>query len=217
MTDMRRILALWLGLGLIYAALIAWHQPLRGPLSEDEVRTAFEAQYTQIRLSEDAQVRTFLDFFLSDDGHPFFMVNLDALPEPSAETDEAARTYGAFMAPRLLVRASYPILMTDMNAGLTNSLGPGIDNAERLVVVRYRSRRDFLNIISTSEFRDAVQHKLASLDGWYSAPSTAVRLFSLPVLFLGILLLSGLLGTLWLRRMSKAQSKRGAFDSARRS
>jgi hypothetical protein len=172
---MKRIRTIWIGLAVVYAALLAWHQPLRGPLSEDEVRTAFGAQYAEMRLSEDAQARAFLDFFLNDDGRPFHMVNLNALPERSPEADEAAQTYGAFMAPRLLARASYPVLSTDVIVGLTNTLGPGVDNAERLVVVRYRSRRDFLNIISTPEFREAVQHKSASLDGWYSAPSTAAQ------------------------------------------
>ena len=212
---MRPIRTIWIGLAILYAALLAWHQPLLGPLSEDEVRAAFGAQYTQMRVSEDAQVRAFLDFFLSDDGHPFFMVNLDALPEPSEDTDQAARTYGAFMVPRLLARASYPVLSTDVMVGLVNSLGPGIDNAERLVVVRYRSRRDFLNIISTPDFREAVQHKFASLEGWYTAPSTIATPLSLPVLWLGFLLLSGILGTLWLRRPSKAQRQRGTVDMAR--
>lgn len=197
---MGRIRTIWIGLAVVYAALLAWHQPLQGPLSEDEVRTAFGAQYAEMRLSEDAQARAFLDFFLNDDGRPFHMVNLNALPERSPEADEAAQTYGAFMAPRLLARASYPVLSTDVIVGLTNTLGPGVDNAERLVVVRYRSRRDFLNIISTPEFREAVQHKSASLDGWYSAPSIAAPTLSVPLLALVALMAIGGISTLGARR-----------------
>jgi hypothetical protein len=197
---MGRIWIIWTGLAVVYAALLAWHQPMRGPLSEDEVRTAFAAQYAQMRVSEDAQARAFLDFFLNDDGRPFYMVNFNALPERSPETDEAAQTYGAFMAPRLLARASYPVLSTNVIVGLTNTLGPGFDNAERLVVVRYRSRRDFMKIISTPEFREALQHKSASLEGWYSAPSTAAATVSVPLLALIALTVIGGLGTLVERR-----------------
>jgi hypothetical protein len=197
---MRRIRTIWIGLAVVYAALLAWHQPLRGPLSEDEVRMAFGVQYEEMRLSEDAQARAFLDFFLNDDGRPFHMVNLNALPERTAETDEAAQAYGTFMAPRLLARASYPVLTTDVIVGLTNTLGPGVENADRLVVVRYRSRRDFLNIISTPEFRAAVEDKSISLDGWYSAPASIGPTLSVPLLALSVLIAVGGVGTALARR-----------------
>lgn len=200
MIRLTRISKLWIGLGMVYAALIAWHQPLRGPLTEADVRAAFGGQYEQMRRSEDAQARAFLDFFLTDDGRPFFMVNLNALPDETAESLEAAHAYGTFMAPRLLARASYPVLTTDVIVGLTNTLGPGVENADRLVVVRYRSRRDFLNIISTPEFRAAVEDKSISLDGWYSAPSSVGPTVSVPLLAMIVLIAVGGVGTALARR-----------------
>ena len=197
---MKRLTArskLWIGLGIAYAALLAWHQPLRGPLTEEEVRAAFGARFEQMQDLQDVQASSLLEFFLTDDGRPFYMVNLDALPEQTPETDAAAQTYAAFMAPRLLARASYPVLSSDVIGGLTNTLGPSVDRAERLVVVRYRSRRDFLNIISTPEFREALQHKSASLEGWYSAPSSPAATVSLPLLAFIVVLCIGTLGT-WL-------------------
>ena len=213
---MRRISTLWIGLVSVYVALIAWHQPLRGPLSEDEVRAAFGGQYAQIRQSEDAQARAFLDFFLTDDGRPFFMVNLNALPEQTPEVEEAARQYGSFMMLRLLPRASYPVMSTDVIAGLTNSLGTDLSPFDRLVVVRYRSRRDFLEIVATSEFRQEVGNKGASLDGWYSAPSTIGPTFSLPVAALCVLLLVGVIGTLRARHGANMNSLRSGFDATRK-
>lgn len=207
MTRLTRISKLWIGLGMAYAALVAWHQPLRGPLTEADVRTAFGGQYEEMHRSEDPQVRAFLDFFLTDDGRPFFMVNLNALPERTAETDEAAQAYGSFMAPRLLARASYPVLTTDVIVGLTNTLGAGVENADRLVVVRYRSRRDFLNIISTAEFRAAVEDKSISLDGWYSAPASVGPTVSVPLLALIVLVAVGGLGTLVARRRHRMVSR----------
>lgn len=207
MKRLTRISKLWIGLGVVYAALLAWHQPLRGPLTEEEVRTAFGGQFEQMQNAQDAQALSFLDFFLNDDGRPFHMVNFNALPERSAETDEAAHAYGAFMAPRLLARASYPVLSTDVIVGLTNTLGPGVESAERLVVVRYRSRRDFLNIISTPDFREAVQHKSASLDGWYSAPSSASPILSVPLMSLIALMAIGGLGAGWESRRHRTRPR----------
>ncbi|MEO1292712.1 MAG: hypothetical protein AAFV62_07775 [Pseudomonadota bacterium] len=196
MTRRMRISRLWLGLGVVYAAFIAWHQPLRGPLSEDEVRATLGAQYAQIRESEDTEIRAFLDFFLTDDGRPFFMVNMNALPEQTPAVQKAARRYGSFMIPRLVLRASYPVMSTDIITSLNNSLGVDLAPVERLILVRYRSRRDFLEVVASAEFRHELRNKEASLDGWYAAPSTIGPLLSLPVIGLCVLLSIGVIGTL---------------------
>lgn len=217
MIRLMRISKLWIGLAIVYAALIAWHQPLRGPLSEAEVRAAFGGQYEQMLQNEAAQARAFLDFFLTDDGRPFFMVNLNALPEQTPDVEDAARQYGSFMMLQLLPRASYPVMSTDVIAGLTNSLGVDLTPFDRLVVVRYRSRRDFLEIVATSAFRQEVGNKGASLDGWYSAPSTIGPTLSFPVVTLCFLMLIGLMGTLRARNAAHARSQRSAFNPAARS
>ncbi|MEO1536254.1 MAG: hypothetical protein AAFR73_00860 [Pseudomonadota bacterium] len=211
---MKRIANIWIVLAVLYAALLAWHQPLRGPLTVDEVRTAFGQNFDVAIRNDDAAA--IIEFFLSDDGKPFFMVNLNGLPEPSPEVAAAEQQYGAYMLPRLLARASYPVLSTDIIVGLTNSLGVDVTPFERLVVVRYRSRRDFLEIIATQEFRNELQNKTASLDGWYSAPSTIGPTFSLPVAALFVLIVIGLAGRLWSQKTARARSDRNLFVTARR-
>ncbi|MEM8956450.1 MAG: hypothetical protein AAGC86_01425 [Pseudomonadota bacterium] len=193
---MTRVAKLWICLAVIYAALLAWHQPLRGPLTEAEVRAAFGPQFDQMRDSQDPQATSMLDFFLTDNGRPFFMINLNALPDSTAEIEDAARSYGAFMLPRLLSRASYPVLSSDVITGLNNSLGPDAARFERLIVVRYRSRRDLLRILTSPGFRSAVPNKHASLDGWYAAPATAGPVLSVPQVALIVLIGVGGLGTL---------------------
>ena len=214
---MRHISKLWLGLFLVYAALIAWHQPLRGPLSEEEVRAAFGGQYAQMRQSQDAQAQAFLDFFLNDDGRPFFMVNLNALPEQTPEVKKAARQYGLYMMTRLLPRGSYPVMSTGVITNLTNSLDADVVPFDELAVVRYRSRRDFLEIVSTQAFLEELRNKTASLDGWSSAPSTIGPTFSLPGVALCVLLLVGATGTVRARRRTHTNGQRNGFDATRRS
>jgi hypothetical protein len=160
-----------------------------------------------MRGAEDGRAATLIDFFVSDDGRPFFMINLNALPENTAHTRNAEHAYASYMAPRLLSRASYPVLSIEPIVTLNNSLGADLEAIERLVVVRYRSRRDFLEIIGTPEFRDAVAHKFASLDGWYSAPASVKPVVSLPQLVLILLTAVGLIGS-WLIRQIGARNAR---------
>ncbi|MEO0999017.1 MAG: hypothetical protein AAFW69_00180 [Pseudomonadota bacterium] len=200
----RTTLRLWLGLALLFVGVLAWHQPLRGPLTEAELRAAFGPRFAVVDAAADPRAQAMLAFFRSDDGRPFYMLNLNAepeadTPEGAAETAAQARAYAGFMAPRLLVRASYPVLLTDQIAVLNSSVGAGLDQVDRLVLVRYRSRRDFLEIISTLEFQAAVEHKARSLDGWYSAPVKVAPVLSLPALALVLLVAAGLLGTVLIR------------------
>lgn len=201
---MTKLAGFWIGLAALYAAFLAWHQPLRGPLIESEVKSAFGEQYFQLEASENPRAARLLDFFLSDDGRPFYMVNLNALPEHSTETAEAARAYAAHIAPRILSRASYPVLWSDPLATLNNSIGADLDAIERLIVVRYRSRRDFLAIIATPEFLAALKHKNASLDGWYAAPAPVQPVLSPPQLALIALIAIGLFRTALVRRQKPA-------------
>lgn len=186
---------LWIGIAVAFLAFLTWHQPLRGPLSEPEIRSAFGKNYEQMRSGENSQASKLIQFFLSDDGRPFYMINMNALPEQTPEIKEAAFNYGSFMLPRLLARASYPVVSTNLAGHLVNSLGPGLEKPEQLIVVRYRSRRDFMEVISSQEFRIAIKDKVASLDGWYTAPSTPSPLISIPQIVLILLLGIGLVGT----------------------
>jgi len=206
---MKRSIKVWTVLASLYMAFIAWHQPMRGPLTETEVRAAFGDLFDTLDQNEIAGAQAFLDFFLSDDGAPFYMVNLDALPELTPEVQAAERKYGAYMIPRLLSRASYPVLSTDVIVGLSNSLGGDVAPFDRVVLVRYRSRRDFMHVVATPAFRDQVQHKVASLDGWYSAPSTISPMINPPLVLL-VLLLG--IGVAWTAKAPKPPGRALQFS-----
>lgn len=182
-----------------------WHQPLRGPLTKSEVKTAFGEYFEQMQRGENLQAAKLIQFFLSDDGEPFYMINMNALPEDTPEIRQAAFEYGSYMLPRLLARASYPILSADVTNHLVNSLGPGLEKPEKLIVVRYRSRRDFMEVISSPEFRIAIEDKRASLDGWYSAPGTAGVIVSMPLIVFVLLIGFGLIASTINRRSQSEQ------------
>ncbi|MEJ8562169.1 hypothetical protein QTO30_13665 [Yoonia sp. GPGPB17] len=95
---------LWTGPTPFYAAFIAWHRPLRGSLSEADVRAVFGNFFDTVDRDEGAGSQAFLDFFLSDDGAPFYMVNRDAEQGRTPEMETAAREYGALMMLGLVSR-----------------------------------------------------------------------------------------------------------------
>ena len=198
--DMSKPLRIWLGLAILYAGILAWHQPLKGPLTEAEIRSAFGPRFDMLIESDAPQAVDLLNFFLSDDGRPFYMINLNAMPDQTPEVAQSARAYARYVLPRLLSRASYPVMSTDVIAGLNNAIGGDFGTFERLVVVRYRSRRDFLALISPEAFSDALSDKAASLDDWYAAPSAMNFRMSFPAAALVVLVLAGLLATSVSRR-----------------
>lgn len=192
---MSRKTKLWIVLAVAYLVFFVWHQPLRGPLSESEIRAAFGEYFEQMRSGENLQASRLIRFFLSDDGQPFYMINMNALPDDTPEAREAALEYGSYMLPRLLARASYPIISANVADHLVNLLGPRLEQPEQLVVVRYRSRRDFMEIISAPEFRVALESKRVSLDGWYTAPGTAGVIVSMPLIVFVLLIGFGLIAS----------------------
>ena len=100
-----------------------------------------------------AQLREFME---SDDGGQFLMFNTldmaDDPPEvegasPDEDADQLMARYMDYMFPEMLKRGCHPAFF---GASLSNALDlSGIEGAEswdRAVLVRYRSRRDILEI-----------------------------------------------------------------------
>lgn len=176
---------IWAPIAIAYTSFWLWYTPLGGPLTPDEIESAVQgAQETDA----DA-LRNLRRFLAADDGRPFLMVNLIERAEPgrgagsgaAAEPgpDELLRAYAAHVVPELLSRASHPVVTA---AALHDSLSVvGIAGAEKwgsAVLVRYRSRRDFLAIVSDPRFARKHRLKLAALSKTIVFPSA-------PQLFLG--------------------------------
>ena len=178
---MRRIIV-WglvaLGLGLFWM----WHAPRGGPLTAEDF-----AEFERLGSFEPSQdgfaPDPFVDFFLEDDGRPFFMVNLiksreapvypEGFDDPQVSVDDAARAY-AFTVLRLLAeRGSYIVFTGELHGTLLNSLADGADDFDSVAIVRYRSRRDFLDMATSPDFQAAVPHKWASVEKTLVTPVAA--------------------------------------------
>lgn len=116
----------------------------------------------------------------SDDGNPIYMLNLmrfyDSMRAfPGAPTTgspkEANAHYEDVAVPMLLKRGGYPMIggdTTRVRAGKPESnllvYQKELDNWDRVLVVRYPGRRDFLDLVSNPEYLKVMPYKLASLE-----------------------------------------------------
>jgi hypothetical protein len=200
--------AAWGAIALVYAALFAWYQGFRAPLTADEV-AAVVARQTERGVPPE-QVERLRRFLASDDGGDFVMVNaielrtqplaVEGVPEGESSQQMLDR-YMAYMWPELLARACHPILAGPAAADALDVWG--IAGGERWTtagLMRYRSRRDLVEIAANDAFRGAHLFKTAAMQKTIAFPITPFLNLGDPRLAAGLALFSlGALAHLRLR------------------
>ena len=196
MTSLRK---LWLGSVLLYALFVSWYTDFGGPLTEAEIQD-FVAKTDDRDLGGIATRKTLLEFLRNDTGRQFLMINAVDLAKnpptiagapPNADAQTLIDLYMEYMIPELLSNASHPVVV---GKSVGNSLDLlGIEGAEQWsdgAVMRYRSRRTLMDIISNPEFYDRHDFKLAGLEKTIAYPiEPRIHLGDLR-LMLGLLLLA---------------------------
>ncbi len=134
-------------------------------LSQQEVDDYIERIEAQAGNPGRHDISHFRDFLERDDGQPFYTVNLYQYYQKANYEDvqnqplsgrEAFNKFSVVMVGLLAQHASHPIFGSDW---ADSHLNPW----HRLVIVRYRSRRDIAAIFASSEFAQASVHKWAGL------------------------------------------------------
>ncbi len=150
-----------------FLAFAYWYQGNSERLTSDEV-----SRYIKIIESQPQKpggrhnIPALRDFLENDDGKPFYTINLykyydqatyhdDQMPAITGR--EAFDRFTRVMVPLLIQHASHPVFGS-------NQVLQGLSSWDRLVIVRYRSRRDIADIFASSEFAEASQHKWAALE-----------------------------------------------------
>ena len=206
-------LKLWLIPAAIYTVFVAWYTDLGGPLSDEEVDT-FVAIMTDN--GADPELIAFIERFArGDSGRQFLMVNnIDMNEDPpdveGAQPGETASQlmgrYMEHMFPALLSRACHPVLMGPAVYPAMDLVG--IENArdwDSAALFRYRSRRDFLEIVTNPVFRGKHHFKTAALEKTIAYPIEPSLYLGDPRLILGLILLAltALLDAFWLSRRAR--------------
>jgi hypothetical protein len=196
---MRRTLLVWSLLAALYLGFRLWYDGGGGPLTTEEV--AHYVSLVEARGAPEGRVAKLREFLESDTGSDFVMANFIHFQEsPGARAD--MDRYMAHMYPELFRRACHPVL-----AGRTVARALdvwGLENGERwsmVGLVRYRSRRDLVEIATNPAFGDAHEYKTAAMAQTIAVPvAPAFQLGSPRWLVAGALLVLGLLLQLALGR-----------------
>lgn len=180
---MKRIALTLAPFALAITVFFAWHTPWQGPLTEAEIQ---EFITTQPETGGSAWTDTdaFEAFLRADDGRPFVMVNLMELRDTAPvhnglSAAEADAHYGQAVLPLLLRRGSYPIARAERFQTVINSLGDTAAGFDTVALVRYRSRRDLIDMLMSEPFLAAEVYKWASLENTLVAPSNPKLAFGI--------------------------------------
>lgn len=195
--------------GALFLSFAYWYDWSASKLSPAEVSAYMERieQHPQVfpRPGSIAELREFL---LEDDGQAFYTVNLYKYFDKarygngasSLTGREAFDKFAAIMIPLQLARGSHPILGTRWMS--ENSSG-----WDRLVIVRYRSRRDIADMFASGGFVEASLHKWAALEKYdrHLAQGLQIPAMLLPVFLM--LLANVALVAAFLRRRTKRETQ----------
>jgi len=143
-----------------------WYQWGTQTLSSQEVHAYMNVIEAQTQNSSARHDLPALRKFLrEDDGKPFYTVNLYNFhktanyPKNAGLNGSGKQAYDRFsqvMVSLMLKRGSHPVYgsyWSDTSSG----------KWDRIVIVRYRSRRDLVDLFATKDFAQASQHKWASI------------------------------------------------------
>lgn len=176
----------WAIFAILYAAFYAWYGGSGDPISPEEA-LQYKARF-EARIAEQvAQGRgptpdadrgaepNLREFIEADDGREFVMLNLNVYREAPAYADDvegregiesaaaAEDEYQRRIAPLLLKRACHPLAAVEPAHLLGGSGDFERQDWSYVSMVRYRSRRDFLDFILEPAFARDVNHKWAAL------------------------------------------------------
>ncbi|XOV84889.1 MAG: hypothetical protein ACFHXK_07135 [bacterium] len=195
---MNKVSWIWVACGAVYLAFFSWYTSFSGPLTQAEIdhyMAYFERQGANITPERLSNLRRFM---LEDTGDDFVMVNvIDMYDQPLAlpgvnagdTSDDVLNKYMQYMYPALFARASHPVLFGSA-AGTALDLmnAPDMHKWTRGAGLRYRSRRDMLEISTNPEFAGAHEFKVAAMAKTIAFPIDPWWHLGDPRLILGLIL-----------------------------
>ena len=206
---MNKSLKNWFILIFIYCTFFVWYTDLGGKLNSNEIATylvKMQDNRETVGFSSPAekekakkQGAIIEEFMREDSGRQFFVVNnidMSDNPQdvegaqPGEDADQLMGRYMEHMYAELFKRASHPVFMG--NAVSTAIDIVGIENAESwdsAALMRYKSRRAFMEIVSNPKMRGKHEFKIAALNKTIAYPVETVVYLSDPRLLLGLILI----------------------------
>ncbi len=173
---------LWLLSATAYIVFCLWYTNLAGPLTTAEIET-YAGRLAQSGATPE-RIERMREFMRADNGRQLLMVNLldmaqtPQLPDGAprdASADDLLDHYMEHMYPALFARACHPAFVGDAVFDALDIVG--IDGARhwtRAALMRYRSRRDLMEIATDPAFGGRHEYKIAALEKTIAFPVEGV-------------------------------------------
>ena len=175
---------------LIYASFWLWYIGFSrtiNPELVDQVMDTISASNSA--LTTDTHRKNFKHFLENDDGKDFVMVNLLRLKRPTAESRKNLGIYSKVFLGSLLKRAGHPVAQAQAAAGKIEFVDiPEEQEWDSAFFVRYRSRKDFAEIILETAGSEHHNLKIASLERTFAFPASPWFIFGGPKLLAPLVL-----------------------------
>ena len=182
---MTRTKWIWAVLIGIYGVFFSWYTSFGGPLTDEEIAHYMERFERHEPTPSPQRLADLRNFMEDDTGDDFVMVNVIHMydtplqiegVEPGESSDDVMAKYMDFMYPQLFSRACHPVIFgSAANTAMDLMNADGMERWTRGAGMRYRSRRDLLEISTNPAFSGRHDFKIAAMaktiafpiDPWY--------------------------------------------------
>lgn len=171
---------IWAAAALAYGAFRGWYDGPRRPLRADEIER-YLAQAAALPTAEHNDLATLRAFLEADDGREFVMLNLVRVApgeaaDPATGALRPARElldhYSRKFMPALLRRGGHPAFVARKVGGYVDAWRVAPDPGWSIVgFMRYRSRRDLMELVVDPRFGAIHGYKLAGTAETFSFPT----------------------------------------------
>ena len=169
----------WYFFILFYVFFFIWYTNLSGPLNDKEIKF-FMKVISERAVNDEQRIERLRKFMEEDDGKDFFMVNFldyNDAPETMPATGKGASSsnlmnyYMEYMYPEMFKRASHPVFFSDVFFPAMDIVSAeGMEDWDNVALVRYRSRKDMLQIGLNPIFDERHPYKIEALDKTIAIP-----------------------------------------------
>ena len=187
----------------LYLAFLSWYDGwVVDPLTAEEIDKLVGEVEAQD--SNPEELKNLRQLLKDDDGEEFFMLNLNRYEYSENEVQKgvpvAYQKYGQAVMPMILKRAGHPIYVGEISDYLVGGdLKEG--GWHEIILVRYRSRQDFINMITSDEYLIAAKHRYVGIEYAEVIPTNVRLSLATPRLFiLALLFLIALVADRMIRR-----------------
>lgn len=169
----------WYFFILFYVFFFIWYTNLSGPLNDKEIKF-FMKVISERAVNDEQRMERLRKFMEEDDGKDFFMVNFldyNDTPETMPATGKGASSsnlmnyYMEYMYPEMFKRASHPVFFSNVFFPAMDIVSAeGMEDWDNVALVRYRSRKDMLQIGLNPIFDERHPYKIEALDKTIAIP-----------------------------------------------